>query len=54
VHIAAPTHHIQLSFYERGQLYLHDELYDEHHLPVVMGREGSAASLSCECHGWRR
>ena len=52
--IAAATHHIQLSLDERRELYLHNELYDEHNLPVVMGREGSAASLSCECHGWRR
>ena len=55
VHIAAATHHIQLSLDERRELYLHNELYDEHNLPTVMGKDGSAASVSCEYHRrWRR
>ena len=49
------THHIQLHFDERRELYLHNELYDEHNLPTVMGKDGSAASVSCEYHHrWRR
>ncbi len=47
VHIAAGAHHIQLSLDERLELYLHNELHDEHNLPIVTGRECSAASVSC-------
>ena len=45
MHIAAATHHIQLSLDERRELYLHNELYDEHNLPIVRGYGG----FSCEC-----
>ena len=48
--IAAATHHIQLSLDERRELYLHNELYDEHNLPTVMARKAqlrvSAASIT--------
>ena len=55
VQIAAAAHHIQLSLDERRELDLHNELYDEHNLPTVMGKDGSAASVSCEYHRrWRR
>jgi hypothetical protein len=50
VHIAATTHHIQLSLDERRELDLHNELYDEHNLPTVMARKAqlrvSAASVT--------
>jgi hypothetical protein len=48
--IAADTHHIQLSLDEWRELYLHNELYDEHNLPTVTARKAqlrvSAASVT--------
>ncbi len=53
--IAAATHHIQLSLDERRELYLHDELYDEHNLPRFMARKAqlrvSAASVTAVRRG---